>query len=81
MKEEKIVVGEVKIAELRARLKTLLYLKTPRIVYRNSRPVGILISIETSWYGTLEHPTSQKRKARAELNAALAKIDGTTVLE
>jgi hypothetical protein len=74
MKNPPIVVGEVKIADLRSRLKTLLYMKVPRIVYRNSRPVGILLSVETSWFGRLEHPRSQRLKLHAELDAAIAKV-------
>jgi hypothetical protein len=74
MKEQEIVVGEVKVAELRASLKTLLQLKNPLIVYRNSRAMGILLPVETSWFGRLEHPIKQKRKIRAELDAVLAKM-------
>jgi len=74
VKSPEIVVGEVKIAELRSRLKTLLCLKVPRIVYRNSRPVGILLSVETDWYGRIEHPVATANRLRTELDAAISKL-------
>jgi hypothetical protein len=69
-----IPVGQVKIAELRKGLKSLLDLKTPHVVLRNSRPVGILLSVETSWFGRLDHPVVQSRRIRAELDAVLRKL-------
>lgn len=75
MKQPEIVVGEVKIGELRKRLRQLLELKVPRIVQRNSRPVAILLSVETLYYRQLKNPTSQKRRLRAELEAVLAKLE------
>lgn len=69
-----IVVGEVKIAELRNRLRQLLEMKMPRIVYRNCRPVAVLLCFEGSWYRGLENPTAQKIRLRAELEAVLAKL-------
>ena len=74
MKKPEIVVGEVKIAELRSRLRTLLYIKTPRIVYRNSRPVGILLAVETDWFGRIEHPVVTANRLRAELESAIRKL-------
>jgi hypothetical protein len=81
MKKTEKQVYEVKVAELRERLKEILSLKKPWIVYRNSRPVGILLAVETTWFGRLEHPVLESRRLRAELDAVLAKLNRTFTIE
>ncbi len=73
MKPPELEVGEVKIAELRARLRELLEMKMPRIVYRNSRPIAFLFSFEVPYIVDSTEGRSLKRRLHAELEAAIEK--------
>jgi hypothetical protein len=77
MKKPEILVGEVKIAELRQGLRAVLELKRPMIVKRNSRAVAVLLPVETSWFGNLEHPVAQRRRLAVQLNAVFLKLART----
>jgi hypothetical protein len=81
MKRPRIEVQDVQVFELRKNLRLYLESKRPVIVRRNSRPVGIVLSVQTSWYGNLEPTTSQIRRLRAELAAVIAMLDGELTLE
>lgn len=74
MKESEIVVGEVKSTDLRAKLRTLLNLKVPHIVHRNSRPVAVLLPLKTQWYYRLEHTSEDIKHLYALLDAVVAKL-------
>jgi hypothetical protein len=77
MKKPEIEVREIKIAELRKTLRVVLESKHPAVVQRNSRAIAILLSVETGWFGRLEHPLLQKRRLLLELDAALRKLSRT----
>jgi hypothetical protein len=76
MKPPDIVVDEVLVSELRKELRERLDFKQPLIIRRNSRVIGILLSVEGGYYGTLENATSQILRLRTELDTVLRRIAG-----
>jgi hypothetical protein len=74
VKAPQICVGTVLVSKLRFSFRTHLDEKIPLIVRRNSRAVGILLSVESSFLGDIVHPRKQRARLRAELEAVLAKL-------
>lgn len=69
-------IEAVQVSELRKRYKSYLAVKKPLILRRNSSVVGVLLCVETSWYGRIEHPRKEFARLRAELEAVLKQISG-----
>jgi hypothetical protein len=69
-------VVHVQVSELRKMYKSLLQEKKPLVLRTNSRIVGILLCVGSSYYGTIEHPRKEGRRLRAELEAVLKQISG-----
>jgi hypothetical protein len=71
---EDTAVEVVQVSDVRKNLKVRLSQKKPLVLMRNSSVVAILLCVEGSVYGRVEHPRLEAKRLRAELQAALDKI-------
>ena len=74
MSEAGCQVEVVQVSDVRKNFKVRLDQKKTLILQRNSRVVGILLCVESSWYGRVEHPRLEAKRLRMEFEAALKRI-------
>jgi hypothetical protein len=74
--EENERIEEVQVSALRASLRRRLLGGKPLILRKNSSVVGVLFCVESTFYGTIDHPRKLAGRLRAELVAVLKQLSG-----